>query len=81
VNNVSEEEPRESKHHHRGRGRGTVRTAAMIVTIAKSDTKRTKETTVAEERKPLFGISMARTKAIGQTSVPSPLRGKKSSIG
>ena len=55
--------------------------AAMIATIAKTDTKRTEETTVAEDRKHPFVISMARTKVIGQTNAPSPSRGKKSSIG
>ena len=54
--------------------------AVMIVTITKSGTRKTEETTVAEERKPLFVIFMARTKAIRQMSAPSPLRGKKSSI-
>ena len=55
--------------------------AAMIATIAKSGTRKTEETMVAEERRPLFVISMARTKAIRQMNAPSPLRGKKSSIG
>ena len=67
-----------------GRERGTATKkgpAVMIAAIAKSGTRKTEETTVAEERKHLFVISMARTKAIGQTSAPSPLRGKKSSIG
>jgi len=47
----------------------------------------TKETTEAmgtmeaEGRKSHFAISMARTKAIGRTSAPSPSRGKRSSTG
>jgi len=45
----------------------------MIITIVKSDTKRIEETTVAEERRPLFIISMARTKAIGQMNAPATI--------
>ena len=78
VNNVSEEEPREHRHHHRGKGE---RDRHMIVTIAKNDTTKAEETVAVEERKFHSVSSMARTKAIGQMNALSPLKGKKSLIG
>jgi len=53
----------------------------MIATIAKNDTTKAEETAEVEERKSHSVFSTARTKAIGQTNVPSPLKEKKSLIG
>jgi len=54
---------------------------AMIVTIAKNDTTKAVETTVVEGRKFHSISSTGRTKAIGQTSAPSPLKEKKNLSG
>jgi len=82
VNNVSEEEPHDSRHHGKGRGERERRdkSGRDDPPTAKSGIIRVEETMGAEERKSRFAISMAKIKAIGQMNAPLPLRGKKSLI-
>ena len=75
VNSVSEEEPRDSRHHSKGRVRETIAMtglAAKTGTIANTAIRRAEEKKGAEERKFHYVISMAKTKAIGPMNAPSP---------
>ena len=84
VNNVSEEEPERTDTVTRAKAKGTDTKkdpTAMIVTIAKTDKTKAEGTAVVEGRKFHSVSSTARTKATGQTSALSQLKGKRSLIG
>ena len=84
VNNISEEGPERTDTVTRAKAKGTDTKkdpTAMIVTIAKTDKAKDEGTAVVEGRKFRSVSSTARTKATGQTSALSQLKGKRSLIG